>query len=182
MPFQVTMRRFGRKLDVEALRARAAAVACSSSIACCRDGEVARRPAARASASTRSQARCRPRSLIPRIVTATPPRPSAFLRRGARARPRRRDGEGARRAVRGRAARRGLAQDQARAHARPRGARRRVGQRPAQRLALEPAPRRARSGERRLRHARQDVQGPDRRDARMADAGVSARGKPRATP
>ena len=38
------------------------------------------------------------------------------------------------------------------------------------RLAVQPAPRRARPGERRLRDARQDLQGPDRRDARVADA------------
>src|SRR3954454_2786167 len=35
------------------------------------------------------------------------------------------------------------------------------------REAVEPAPRRARAG--RVRDARQDLQGPDRRDARMAD-------------
>jgi hypothetical protein len=63
-----------------------------------------------------------------------------------------------------RAARRRLAQGQARAHARSGGDRRRVGQRPAQGLALEPAPRRARPAQRRLRDARQDLQGHDRRD------------------
>ncbi len=38
-----------------------------------------------------------------------------------------------------------------------------------QRLALEPPPRSPRSRERRLRDARQDLQGPDRRDPRLAD-------------
>ena len=47
--------------------------------------------------------------------------------------------------------RRRLAQGQARAHARPRRARRRVGPRPAAGLALEPPPGRARPRERRLR-------------------------------
>ena len=42
--------------------------------------------------------------------------------------------------------------------------------------ALEPPPRRPRSRRRRLRHARQDVQGHDRRDARLAD-GASARAR-----
>jgi DNA ligase-1 len=36
-PFQVTMRRFGRKLDVEALRASCRSP-CSSSTACCATG------------------------------------------------------------------------------------------------------------------------------------------------
>ena len=56
-----------------------------------------------------------------------------------------------------------------------------------QRQALEPAPRRARRGDRRLGDARQDVQGPDRRAARVADraaarAADAARGdrRPRA--
>jgi len=61
---------------------------------------------------------------------------------------------------------------EARPHARPRGAGGGVGARPPARLAVEPAPRRPRSGDRRLRHARQNVQGPDRRDARVADRGV----------
>ena len=54
-------------------------------------------------------------------------------RPGGRRRPRGRDGQGARLAVRRRAAGRGVAQDQAGPHARPRRARRRVGPRPAHR-------------------------------------------------
>src|SRR6185503_18619597 len=73
--------------------------------------------------------------------------------------------------LRGGAAWQRLAEGQARPHARPRGDRRRVGPRPASREALQPAPRGARSRGR-LRHARQDLQGHDRRDARMADARV----------
>ena len=46
--------------------------------------------------------------------------------------------------------------------------------------ALEPPSRRARPGERRLRDAREDVQGHDRRDARLADgAPARARDGPR---
>jgi len=48
------------------------------------------------------------------------------------------------------------------------------GARPPARLAQQPAPRRARPGARRLRHDRQDLQGPHRRDARLAD-GAAAR-------
>ena len=107
-------------------------------------------------------------------------RGAGVLRRRARRRPRRSDGEVARRAVRSRQSRRELAQDQARAHARSRRARGGMGPRPAHRQALEPAPRRARSGDRRVRDARQDLQGTDRRDARMADEGAAgARDPPR---
>ena len=64
------------------------------------------------------------------------------LARGPRGRAR----EVARRALRGRAPRRGLAEGQAAPHARPRRARRRVGPRPPPRLAQQPAPRRPRAG------------------------------------
>ena len=82
--------------------------------------------------------------------------------------------------VRGRSARRVVAQGEAGAHARPRGDRRGVGPRPSPRLAVEPAPRRAesaRSG--RLRDGRQDLQGPHRRAAHVADgAAAGARDRP----
>jgi DNA ligase-1 len=52
---------------------------------------------------------------------------------------------------------------------RPRRARRRVGPRPTPGTPQQPPSRRARPGERRVRHARQDVQGHDGRDARLAD-------------
>ena len=44
-----------------------------------------------------------------------------------------------------------------------------MGSRAAPRLAVQPAPGRPRPGYRRLRHARQDVQGADRRAADLAD-------------
>ena len=100
-------------------------------------------------------------------------------RRRARARPRGRHGQVARRAVRGRTPRSRLAEGEAGAHARPRRARRRVGARSADGQALEPPSRRARPGERRLRDAREDVQGHDGRDARLAD-GAPARSRRRA--
>ena len=65
-----------------------------------------------------------------------------------------------------------VAQGQAGAHARSRRPGRGVGQRPPARDAEQPAPRRARCRTRRLRHAGQDVQRPDRRDARVADEAV----------
>ena len=62
----------------------------------------------------------------------------------------------------GRPARRGLDQGEAAAHARPGRPRRRVGPRPAQGLAVQPAPGRARPGDGRLGDAGQDLQGPHR--------------------
>ena len=114
---------------------------------------------------------------VPRLVTSdpsTPPR-SFFdqaLADGSRGRRR----QAPRRAVRRRPARLRLGQGQAGAHPRPGRARRRVGQRPARGLALQHPPRRPRPGDRRLRDARQDLQGDDRRDARLADRAVHRAG------
>ena len=65
------------------------------------------------------------------------------LRRRGRARPRGRGGQVAGCPVRGRAARQRVDQGEATAHARPGGARGRMGPRPAPRLAVQPAPGRA---------------------------------------
>src|SRR5882762_6670773 len=94
---------------------------------------------------------------------------AGFLRRCAAARTRRRDGEVAERALRGGSARGVLAQDQACAHPGPGRARRGVGSWPAQRMAVEPASGRPRRSRGRVRDARQDIQGHDRRNARLAD-------------
>ena len=82
--------------------------------------------------------------------------------------------------LRGGPARQGVAQGQAGAHLRPGRARRRMGARPPAGLALQPPPRRPRSGDGRLRHGGQDVQGADRRAAALADRG-SWRARPSAT-
>src|SRR6185437_12225352 len=74
-----------------------------------------------------------------------------------------------------RSAREDVAEGEAGADLRPGRARRRVGARPAAGPALEPASRRARSG-RRLRDGREDLQGHDRRAARVADAGAARTG------
>ena len=100
----------------------------------------------------------------------------AFLDAALGARPRGHHGEGRREPLRSGQPRRGVAEDQGRAHARSRRARGRVGQRPAARLAQQSASRRARS-RRRLRHARQDVQGPDGRAARVADGEAARRSR-----
>ena len=63
----------------------------------------------------------------------------------------------------GRSGRR-LVEDQAGGDTRPRGAGGRMGWRTAAGLVEQPPPRRTRRGGRRLRHARQDLQGADRRD------------------
>ena len=81
---------------------------------------------------------------VPRVVVAGRGRGRRRARGRARARPRGRDGQVARRALRGRPPRRRLAQGQAAPHARPRRARRRVGPRAPARQAEQPAPRRAR--------------------------------------
>ena len=94
-------------------------------------------------------------------------------RRRARHRSRRRDGQGARLSLRRRSTRRRVAQGQAGPHPRPRRARRRVGTRAPPRLALEPPSRRARSGDRRIRDGRQDVQGSHRSAAGLADGAAA---------
>ena len=68
----------------------------------------------------------------------------------------------------------GLAEGQAGAHARPGGARGRVGFGTAHGQAVQHPSRRARPGDGRVRHARQDVQGHDRRDAGLADRSGSS--------
>ena len=72
----------------------------------------------------------------------------------------------------------GVGQGQAGAHARPRGARRRMGQWAPHRASLEHPPGCPRPGDRRFRDARQDLQRDDRRDAawqteRFADLSTS---------
>ena len=85
-------------------------------------------------------------------------RGAGFLRGRARRRSRGRDGEGARQPVHPGRARRGVAEDQAQHHARPRHRRGRLGLRPPARLAEQLPPGGARPGERRARAGRQDVQ------------------------
>ena len=74
----------------------------------------------------------------------------------------------------------GLGQGEAGAHPRPGRARGRVGQRPPRGLAVQHPPRRPRPRTtRRLRDARQDLQGDDRRDARLADRALHRARRPR---
>ena len=87
-------------------------------------------------------------SLLPRLVTSDADEAQRFLEPVARRRPRGPHGQVARRALRRGPSRLPLAEAQVGADPRPRGPRRGVGQRPAQGLALEPAPGRARPGER----------------------------------
>ena len=134
-------------------------------------GDAGRRRAARRPPGAPGHASCRRSARLPSIVTADPVEAAAFLDRADRRRPRGRDGQVARRALRRRPAGRGVAQDQAGPHARPRRAGRRVGSRPAHRVAVQPAPRRP-GRRRRVRDGRQDVQGADRRAAALADRGV----------
>ena len=118
-----------------------------------------RRPArhaarrARRAARRRSRRSCRSRACSPPIRT----RAQRVLDEALRAGPRGRGGQGRRLALRGRAARQGVAQGEAGADLRPRRARRRVGPRPAAGLALEPAPGRPRPATGGVRDGRQDA-------------------------
>ena len=102
---------------------------------------------------------------------------------GPRCRARGCDGEGSGVGLRRGQPRQGMAQGQAGTHARPRRAGRGVGARRAPRLAQQPASRRAGRKRRRIRDAWEDLQGPHRRDARLADPGAARpRGLPRPVP
>ena len=90
---------------------------------------------------------CRRSTGSPRLVTADPAAAEAFVADVLAARPRGRRRQEPRRALRRRPPRRRLGQGQAGPHPRPRRARRRVGLRPAQGLALQHPPRRARPGD-----------------------------------
>ena len=90
-------------------------------------------------------------------------------RRRTRRRPRRGDGEGSRRAVRGRPPGQVVVQGEAGAHARSGRDRGRVGSRPPAGLAVEPPPGGERPRGGRLRDGWQDVQGPHRRAVGLAD-------------
>ncbi len=90
---------------------------------------------------------------VDRLHTSDPEAAQGVSRRDAGRGARRRDGEVTGGALRGRAPRRGLAEGQAGAHARPRGPRRRVGVGSTDRQAVEHPSRRPRPGDRRLRDA-----------------------------
>ena len=141
-PFQDTMRRFGRALEIE--RMRESMPLSVFFFDCLRrdDDDLVGRPARRAlrcagrggsSADAHSATRHRR------------PRGRAGVLRRCRAAPaRRRDGQGAGRTLRAGQPQRRVAQGQARAHARPRRARRRMGPRPTARMVVEPSPGRPR--------------------------------------
>ena len=112
---------------------------------------------------------------------ATAEEAAAFQSPRPRRRPRGRRGQGARRALRGRPARRRLGQGQAAAHPRPGGAGRRVGQRPPRRAGSPTSTSAPATRRRRLRDAGQDLQGHDRRDARLADRALPRAARPPAT-
>ena len=172
LPFQTTMRRFGRKLDVERVRDELPVTLFLFDILYLDGASLLDEPLSRRAALLAGSV---PASLlVPRIVTSSVAGGGRLPPRRDGARPRGRDGEGARRALRGRPPGPPLAQGEDGADARPGGARGRVGPRPAARVAQQPASRRPRSGGRRIRHARQDVQGDDRRDAALADRAPAA--------
>ena len=125
--------------------------------------------------------------LVPRQTARTPEQVQDFFDQLVQGRPRGHRGQGPRGPLRRRSAGLRLDQGEAAPHARPGRSRHRVGQRPAPRAALEHPPRRARPGHRRLRHARQDLQGHDGPDAGLADRALPrpadpSRGSRRARP
>ena len=106
---------------------------------------------------------------VPRLVTDDPDAAEAVRPGRARARPRRRGRQEPLDRVRRRSSRLRVGQGEAGAHPRPGRARGRVGQRPPPGLAVQHPPRRAQPSDGTLHDARQDLQGDDRRDARLAD-------------
>ena len=140
-PFQITMRRFGRRLNVAALREELPLAAFFFDCLALDDEALIDRPAEERFAALAAAA---PAPLLdPAPGHRARGRGAGLRRAGAGGRPRGRDGQGDRCRLRGRRARPELAQDQGRAHPRPRGAGRRVGEWPPQGLAQQPAPRRA---------------------------------------
>ena len=124
----------------------APAHACSSSTSCISTASPLLDEPYRAAARSPWPTRCRRPLVVPRLVTSSGPEAAAFLAERAGAGPRGHHGEGAGCPLRGRAPRPALAQDQAGEDARPRGAGGGVGTRPAEGLAQQPSPRRARPG------------------------------------
>ena len=170
-PFQITMRRFGRKLDVDRLK-ETLPITPFFFDALYLDGDaLVDEPLTRRIATLDE--------LVVAGESRSADRHGERARRGRVRRPRAgdrsrgSDGEGARRRLRRRPPRVGVAQGQAGADAGSRHPGGRVGKRPPEGHAQQPAPRRARCRARRLRHAGQDVQGPDGRDAGLADEAVS---------
>ena len=143
-PFQQTASRAARRGDVDALRREVPLTPFFFDVLRVDDAELIDLPAAERHASIDGVV---PADLwVPRLVTTDAGEAPGVLRRRRRPRSRRRGGEVAGRAVRGRPSRRRVAQGQARPHAGSGGARRRVGPRPPQGMVVEPPPRRARSG------------------------------------
>ena len=140
-PFQVTMRRFGRTLDVPAMQASLPLSVFFFD--CLRFGADALTDAACDRAGRRAVTRASSRVADTSPRDGRRGRSGEVLRRRATPRTRRRDGEIAERALRGGQARRDMAQGQAAAHARPRRARRGVGQWAPQGLPVQPASGRA---------------------------------------
>ena len=170
--FQVTASRFGRSVDVAAARAAQPLSVFFFDVLHLDGTDLLDEPPT--SAPPPWTPSCRP-----------PPRRPA-RHRGCRCRTgvsgphpgrraRGRDGQVAVVAVRGRPPRRGLAQGQAGAHPGSGGAGRGVGLGAAHRQAVQHPSRCPRSG-RRFRHAGQDVQGHDRRDAGLADRAIHRTG------
>ena len=171
-PFQVTMRRFGRKLDVDRLKETLPITPVLLRCA------VRRRRRARRRAADAARSTTLNRIVVPANRRAADRDVERRRRGGVRRAALATGHEGvmAKALDAGYAAgRRGsawLKVKQARTLdlVDPRG---RVGKRPPQGHAQQPASRRARQRTRRLRDAGQDLQRPDRRDARVADEAIS---------
>ena len=163
-PFQVTARRFGRKLDLERMRAELPLTPFWFDLLYLDGQSLIDEPQSRRFSPPCGTCR-RPARLVP----SPRHRRSGTRRRipapSARSRQRRHHGQSRRCRLRRRRARPELAENQEGPHARPGDSRRRMGQRPPAGLAEQPPPRRARYRKRRLRHAGQNLQRPDRRNA-----------------
>ena len=138
--FQRTMQRFGRKLDVDRLRAELPLTPFFFDCLYVDGASLIDQPQAERFADARRDRAVRDRA---EPVAADPRRCGALRGGDASPRPRRGHGEGARVRLRRGPPRSALAEGQARAHARSRRPRCRMGPRPPERMAEQPAPGRA---------------------------------------
>ncbi len=173
-PFQVTMRRFGRKLDLDRMRAELPLHPFWFDLLCLNGQSLMDEPQARRFQALGELSPAG--ALVPHTLTADPERAAEFLRealeQGHEGIMAKETGHGLCGGARGPE----LAEDQESSFTGPGCSGGGMGQRAAQGMAEQLTPGRARYGKRRLRHARQDLQGAYGRDADMADGGASQAG------
>ena len=171
-PFQMTMRRFGRKLDVDRMRAELPLSPFWFDLLYLNGTSLLDEPQARRFGTLVELA---PNLVVPHTITAAPEGAVEFfdtaLRQGHEGIMAKSTADPYAAGARGQS---WLKVKKPRT--RSRHSRGGMGQRTAARLAEQPASGRPRYRKRRLRHARQDLQGAYRRDAGLANAGTAEAG------